>query len=677
MTRLKAISRGGVVVTGRASEAHPVSLNATPAFRVLLFVILCGGAVLVLPPWIPVMPSSGIDSSWAAVLGHAFTHQWQFGKDLVFTFGPFGFVYTKLFDPGTYGWMLAAWVCVALSLGAGMALLLRNAKPSEALFLVALLFVGFRASVGGGPMFFADPVFFLLSLLLGLLVEDTARIARIAALALCVLLAFAGLVKFTFWMLGVATIVVIESGRVLRGNRRPVHLVLYAAATLLFFLLAKQHLGGFPDYVLRSLAVASGYSEAMQVFALTPLAKLEVVAFVALGGPRIIIKTAGTLRQAQARREPWTEWLPMSVLLLFLFMAFKAGFVRHDEHALIAWGALTAGLALCGARVLPQLATSRARLPLIAICGLVALIAAARNVRSTEEPISGFFSWQYGGSLRARVEAIGSLLAGTHLQRLVGEHEAALAQIRRSHPLPDMRGSVDVYPWDAAVVLAHGLDYRPRPVFQSFAVFNPRLLQINAEHLNSDRAASTLVFGLGTIDGRFLAQDEGALWPMLASLYDVEEVSEGYALLRRRASPRRLMWESGPQARTRWSQQIMIPRGDGPVWVQIDVQKTLMGRVVDLLFKAPVIGLVLTLEGGEQRTARLTPTIAGQGFPISPLITTTHDWTEAFGAAAGGGTRGPSVTSFRIEPPAPRALAAVYSDEIRITFSRLSLAAQR
>jgi len=676
MARLKAMSRGALVVTGRASETHPVFLKATPAFRVLLFVMLCGGAVLVLPPWIPVMPSSGVDSSWAAVLSHAFTHQWQFGKDLVFTFGPFGFVYAKLFDPGTYAWMLSAWVCIALTLGAGMALLLRNAKPSEALFLVALLFVGLRASVGEGPMFFADPVFFLLPLLLGLLVEDTARVARIAALALCVLLAFASLVKFTFWMLGIATIVVIESGRVLRGNRWPVHLVLYAASTLLFFLLAKQHLGGFSDYVLSSLAVASGYSEAMQIFARHPVGKLEVAAFVALAGAFVLIAAAATWRQAQARGEPWTEWLPLSVLLVFLFMAFKAGFVRHDEHALIAWGALTAGLAMCGARVLPQLPTSRARLPLVAICGLVALIAAVRNVRTAEEPISAFFSWPYGGSLGARVEAIGSLLAGTHLQKLVGEREAALEQIRRSNPLPHMRGSVDVYPWNAAVVLAHGLEYRPRPVFQSFAVFNPRLLQANADHLNSDRAASTLVLGLGTIDGRFLAQDEGALWPMLASLYDVEDVSEGYALLRRRASPRRLVWESGPQARTGWSQEIRIPQGDGPVWVQIDVQKTLMGRVVDLLFKAPVIDLVLTLEGGEQRTGRLTPTIAGQRFPISPLITTPHEWTEAFGAA-GRGTRGLSVTSFRIEAPAPRALAAVYSDEIRVTFSRLSLAAQR
>jgi len=676
MARLKAMSRGALVVTGRASETPPVFLKATPAFRVLLFVMLCGGAVLVLPPWIPVMPSSGVDSSWAAVLSHAFTHQWQFGKDLVFTFGPFGFVYAKLFDPGTYAWMLSAWVCIALTLGAGMALLLRNAKPSEALFLVALLFVGLRASVGEGPMFFADPVFFLLPLLLGLLVEDTARVARIAALALCVLLAFASLVKFTFWMLGVATIVVIESGRVLRGNRWPVHLVLYAASTLLFFLLAKQHLGGFSDYVLSSLAVASGYSEAMQIFARHPVGKLEVAAFVALGGAFVLIAAAATWRQAQASGEPWTEWLPLSVLLVFLFMAFKAGFVRHDEHALIAWGALTAGLAMCGARVLPQLPTSRARLPLVAICGLVALIAAVRNVRTAEEPISAFFSWPYGGSLGARVEAIGSLLAGTHLQKLVGEREAALEQIRRRNPLPHMHGSVDVYPWDAAVVLAHGLEYRPRPVFQSFAVFNPRLLQANADHLNSDRAASTLVLGLGTIDGRFLAQDEGALWPMLASLYDVEDVSEGYALLRRRASPRRLVWESGPQARTGWSQEIRIPQGDGPVWVQIDVQKTLMGRVVDLLFKAPVIDLVLTLEGGEQRTGRLTPTIAGQRFPISPLITTPHEWTEAFGAA-GRGTRGLSVTSFRIEAPAPRALAAVYSDEIRVTFSRLSLAAQR
>jgi len=396
MARLKAMSRGALVVTGRASETHPVFLKATPAFRVLLFVMLCGGAVLVLPPWIPVMPSSGVDSSWAAVLSHAFTHQWQFGKDLVFTFGPFGFVYAKLFDPGTYAWMLSAWVCIALTLGAGMALLLRNAKPSEALILVALLFVGLRASVGEGPMFFADPVFFLLPLLLGLLVEDTARVARIAALALCVLLAFASLVKFTFWMLGIATIVVIESGRVLRGNRWPVHLVLYAASTLLFFLLAKQHLGGFSDYVLSSLAVASGYSEAMQIFARHPVGKLEVAAFVALGGAFVLIAAAATWRQAQASGEPWTEWLPLSVLLVFLFMAFKAGFVRHDEHALIAWGALTAGLAMCGARVLPQLPTSRARLPLVAICGLVALIAAVRNVRTAEEPISAFFSWPYG-----------------------------------------------------------------------------------------------------------------------------------------------------------------------------------------------------------------------------------------------------------------------------------------
>jgi hypothetical protein len=102
---------------------------STPVYRLLLSIVLCTGTVLVLPPWIPAMPDIGIDPSWAAVLNHAFTHHWQFGKDLVFTFGPFGFLYAKTFDPATYGWMLSAWIFFAFALGGGAALILRNAKP--------------------------------------------------------------------------------------------------------------------------------------------------------------------------------------------------------------------------------------------------------------------------------------------------------------------------------------------------------------------------------------------------------------------------------------------------------------------------------------------------------------------------------------------------------------------
>ena len=40
----------------------------------------------------PLMPSSGLDPSWRMALGYLFEHGMQFGHDVVFTYGPLGFV---------------------------------------------------------------------------------------------------------------------------------------------------------------------------------------------------------------------------------------------------------------------------------------------------------------------------------------------------------------------------------------------------------------------------------------------------------------------------------------------------------------------------------------------------------------------------------------------------------
>src|SRR5438046_1733097 len=60
--------------------------------------------LLTLPTFLP-EPSS--DVSWAAVLHYAWAANWQFGRDIVFTYGPLGFLHPGIYMPETWPWFLA------------------------------------------------------------------------------------------------------------------------------------------------------------------------------------------------------------------------------------------------------------------------------------------------------------------------------------------------------------------------------------------------------------------------------------------------------------------------------------------------------------------------------------------------------------------------------------------
>src|SRR5205085_7179746 len=67
-----------------------------------------------------------------------------------------------------------------------------------------------------------------------------------------------------------------------------------------------------------------------------------------------------------------------------------------------------------------------------------------------------------------------------------------LASIRARVPRPPVEGTVDVYGNWQSVAIAHGLDYRPRPVFQSYIAYDAALATMNADHLRDAPPRSIL-----------------------------------------------------------------------------------------------------------------------------------------------------------------------------------------
>ena len=72
----------------------------------LVFVANLAAAYIAFAPLEFQMPRYGLDPSWVAVLGEAPVHGWRFGRDIIFTLGPYACTYTGQYHPATDHLML-------------------------------------------------------------------------------------------------------------------------------------------------------------------------------------------------------------------------------------------------------------------------------------------------------------------------------------------------------------------------------------------------------------------------------------------------------------------------------------------------------------------------------------------------------------------------------------------
>jgi len=71
----------------------------------------------------------------------------------------------------------------------------------------------------------------------------------------------------------------------------------------------------------------------------------------------------------------------------------------------------------------------------------------------------------------------------------------------------------------------------------------------------------------------------------------------------------------------RFDEGIEIPSmSGGPIWVRIDIRRTLYGNVMAMLYRPPRVSLTVFTRSGRAYAGRLLPATARCGFLLSPLI---------------------------------------------------------
>lgn len=543
---------------------------------------------------------AGLDPSWVAALGEAASRGDVFGRDLIYTGGPLNAFYTRYFDPVLWPVVLAedALVAGALAWSCG-----RLASD----WFVALL-LPFSIFVASSP----DATLFALPALAGLAVLQRPGapygLIVLAAVAAALLI----LAKFSTAPIAVTAFIAIDMAMIIRERRPPIALAVFAVALVGGFAALEGSAAYFIDFIRYSVETSAGYVAAMSIDGnLSDLAGFLVLA-TALGFMLCV--------RAYRSAVSGSFLTPLLVTLVFgilCFIGFKAGFIRHDQHRLIAFGVLT--LAFAGYAAFEE--RRMTRWLVIALCVTSAAISLCLTSPKVLVVLQNHVS-KIGYGLKNLSEL--TLHPDGWLRDQRAAMESGRATVRAATPLPAIKGSIDVLPPMQSALIAAGLNYRPRFTVQDFTSYTPLLIGKNHESWFGLRAPAHILFGLEPTDDRYPALSEGPLWPDLLRYYEPTQRLSNLALLSRRAHPLPDLLGPSETRHVRIGEPFEI--NEEPTFLQLDIRYSWLGHLLSILLKPPEVRLRLVNGIGTQKIYRIIPGIARAGFVITPEVVTSDDF---------------------------------------------------
>jgi hypothetical protein len=386
------------------------------------------------------------------------------------------------------------------------------------------------------------------------LIVYAKRASRPLALAGVAAMALMGLIKSSALTLGLIVTAALSM-------ELPIAAAVYVASFLAFWFVAGQDASWLWPFLRGTWHIASAYGEAEVGGAMSWSAGLLL--FVAL----IVIFW---------RRKD----VPVLILVLFAFA--KTALVRNDVFHEALWPMAVLTLLMLYA-------------PRWAAVAAIAIVA----------------PYLAPSELGRQVVAMANPIAAKRTSDALYARD--LASIRARVARPPVDGTVDVYGNWQSVAIAYGLEYRPRPVFQSYIAYDAALASMNAQHLR-DEPPQSILFAINYTDGRYPALDDALSWPELLTHYTPVAASRDFVAMRR-TKPRTLRVVAARTLHGRLGEPLAIPPA-ALLWAEVHVETKMLGKLLAFAYKLPE--LRIAVNGVEGRFLRRT---AAAGFLLSPIVT--------------------------------------------------------
>jgi hypothetical protein len=505
--------------------------------RVQVAVLALGG-LMGLPAFSPYI-GAGLDSSWAIAVSLAANRHMAFGRSLIFSYGPLGFLATPAFVVPAMG-VVSMWVRIGFAFLLGW-LIARSVLAVAPIWATAIITVVSVWALGGAFALGGEAVLVPLVLLLGGLIDLLATtktpIRPVISAVFGLLAGTMLLTKFDtgVWGLALLLAALVLHGRSLRlgfgGTLRRIGLAVagFVGGVLIWWGVLSQPIGALGPWLRGSTEVLLGYDRAM----------------VANGGlwwelPAALVACAVALVLSWFLTPVGRRSYVCFLLLAASWLFTKQSFIRHDNGHVV--------------RIFV----------LLSFCLLLLLGARRRWAAASEGPLGVDATDRYAERIWSvtAVTVVGCIAMVLHLTTY-GRLRTALPdtamipravgwltnanQIEINHAVLQkdldigselrselLKGSVHIEPSETSVVLGiPELNWNPLPVPQSYSAYTPWLDRKNAAALASASGPEQVLYEASSVDGRVGRFESPAAMVSLLCHYRATYIDKRWTLFRR------------------------------------------------------------------------------------------------------------------------------------------------
>jgi hypothetical protein len=482
----------------RGAVWERLSRALTSTWTLGLLVAIASWNVAFVPPF------GGLESSWNAALYMAAHRGLGFGSQIVFTYGPLGFLRTPFLWYGDLG-VLAFLYHVVINALFSISLVWALRRTLNAAAAVLLTYFVLIAALNFDVPLALATVWCLIAL------SPSPQRPPFAS----------SLVLFGGAVLGaIETLVSPRSGPVIcamcvitllaqeRWRRNvPIFVACWGLGFMLLWFLTGQEISNLPDFVQNGAQIVSGYSEAMGLqcvvcWAVTPASSSLYLPATLLLGAALV--AAAAISSAPGR----PRLAAAAVTGVVTFTMFKEAVVRADFGHTWGFFAMVAGVGAA-------LAFGRRRLVAVGVVAALAVLSIESQPALAPIGLSPI------DHVRQASHEVHTLLSPARRKSIAMSLRGALIHGYRLDPttLGLLRGhTVHVDPWEAAVAWWYRLKWHPLPVFQDYSAYTAALDRLNANALRSQNGPQRILrehtaymrTRRESIDSRFVAWDPPA-----------------------------------------------------------------------------------------------------------------------------------------------------------------------
>lgn len=555
--------------------------QSTPIFKkygnqLLAFLL----AVYSLPVGFSYTINASLDGSWIRALNVAIKNELVFGRDIIFTYGPLSYFSTRYTQYIHNVYLLFADIFLCTCFYYISYLLVVQSKKWFYILLIAIFY--FKGYEYAASLFLFFIVFTVLNLK-----NDFKNYLEVAICAVCGVVVFFVKVNYGIVSLPIIAFILIM---LLIKNRKS--FMLFISVGIVVFVIIYSHVNiDIINYIKFSLPMISCYNEAMQItvdICGTPFKSLIIYFIIYIGillfyfwqknqNPSLLIKMGiGTL------------------ITLMLFLAYKNGFTRADEHTQ-GFFSLLPIFTVFSLFLLDFLNSQKA----VAVC-LVVFFISDLNV-----------DLPHGGEGKGFIYKVTLFYTTNYFKTLFSSKtdrqadELTIPTVKRQFI---GNKTIDIFPVDVTILQLNNMNYSPRPIIQSYSAYSPVLDSLNANHFYFENQRPELVMiktGSAYVDNRYVGWEEPLTHAILHLNYryiDFVSLNNDTSLVNTDGSYLLLASKGGiqqyPKFEKMYEREISFNdtvhvnfKDETPVYMSVEITPSTAGKIKNILYQAPVLSV--------------------------------------------------------------------------------------